>query len=123
MQDRFDVIQERSYNGCGCTMDHNLNQGSLLERKSNAGGYGFWCNKKCAERKDEEIEAERELAGVKAKNEADMINIVQGYLTDDGSIQRGTTGSNTGQTVLLILGGLLIVTGVGYGIYKITKKK
>ena len=72
---------------------------------NNAGGYGFWCNKECAERKD-------------AKNAAKLGEKQSGQQFQDqllGFLQSGS-GSQKSPTGMYIIAGLgiLAILGVAY---------
>jgi hypothetical protein len=72
----------------------------------NAGGYGFWCNKDCAARKDAKREVKKETkltaAETSSKNADALIKLAEQTNTPEGS-----------NTILYIgIGTALLATGV-----------
>lgn len=83
-----------------------MKQGKNIQWR-NAGGYGFWCNKACAERKDAEKKAELE-------RKLSQQQIIEGL----------TAPQKNDNTIYLIAGlGILLLTFSGVAIYMANKPK
>ena len=94
------------------TYAQTWNPASGQEAWSNAGGYGFWCNKTCADRKDAEIDAAQQERDAQKKLEDELIRKSQ-------QPQIAIAGMGSGTVISIIAGSLLLL---GVGTYFILKK-
>ena len=93
------------------TYDQTWNPATGQDEWANAGGYGFWCNKACAERKDEE---RAQLSAQKqAELEAEQ-QLIEGLLKEGPP----KAGMSTGATIGIVLGIGAVLGLVAYFIIK-----
>lgn len=76
----------------------------------NAGGYGFWCNKKCAARRDVKRAEKQAAAASEAQQSSALIQAVQ----ELGSSIPGQGGGSSTFLYIGIGAGILLLGGIAY---------
>lgn len=82
----------------------------------NAGGYGFWCNKKCAARRDAKLANKQASATAESEQSSSLIDAVKQITTSSSS----DDGGNSTLMYVGIGAGVLLIGGI---LFFILRKK